>query len=186
DEYGNPDADGDGVKDIVELLENAMHVVTSCSDLDLDGDGSSACDGDCDDDDGSIGPGEVDVPGDGVDQNCDGHDASDGDGDGHAPTADGGDDCDDGDADVHPGAPETANGADDDCDGSVDEDLMGCCVEGSTEPCGSDVGACVPGERRCGAGGVWGACDGVGPRAELCNGLDDDCNGVTDENLGIR
>jgi len=32
------------------------------------------------------------------------------------------DDCDDADPDVHPGASETCNGTDDDCDGTIDED----------------------------------------------------------------
>ena len=42
------------------------------------------------------------------------------DGDGHAAMLCG-DDCDDADASVHPGAPETCNGIDDDCNGAVDD-----------------------------------------------------------------
>lgn len=43
--------------------------------------------------------------------------APDADGDGHCA-----DDCDDADPDVHPGAAELCNEADDDCDGEIDED----------------------------------------------------------------
>ena len=49
---------------------------------------------------------------------------TDGDGDGFADTLYGGDDCDDADALVYPGAAEAVNGADDDCDGLVDELLV--------------------------------------------------------------
>ena len=38
--------------------------------LDGDGDGTSSCGGDCDDTDAGIGPGELDVCGDGIDQDC--------------------------------------------------------------------------------------------------------------------
>jgi hyaluronate lyase len=85
-------------------------------------------------------------------------------------------DCNDGDPGVNPGAVETCNQMDDDCDGSTDE---GCdCTDGEERPCGTDVGACEPGLQTC-AGGAWGDCaGGVGPRAEECNGIDDDCDGV--------
>lgn len=46
---------------------------------------------------------------------------SDADGDGHAAPAD----CDDHDARVHPGAAESCNGLDDDCDGVIDEAACG-------------------------------------------------------------
>jgi hypothetical protein len=46
-------------------------------------------------------------------------------------------------------------------------------------------GVCKEGERRCDAGGFWGECAGaVMPGKELCNGLDDDCNGVIDDGFG--
>ena len=74
---------------------------------------------------------------------------------------------------VGPG-PETCNNVDDDCDGIID---------GLTRSCGSDVGNCQPGIERCTAG-VWdtSVCIGeVGPSPELCNTLDDNCNGQIDE-----
>ena len=76
-------------------------------------------------------------------------------------------------ADVQPSA-ETCDGVDEDCDGQVDEDT-------GTVDCG--VGIC---QRRIPAcvGGVLAVCDPlVGASAlELCNGLDDDCDGVIDNN----
>ncbi|MCB9779914.1 MAG: FG-GAP repeat protein [Alphaproteobacteria bacterium] len=47
--------------------------------------------------------------------------ANDRDGDGFLEASTGGDDCDDSDAAVHPGASESCNGVDDDCDGLADE-----------------------------------------------------------------
>jgi hypothetical protein len=58
------------------------------------------------------------------------------------------------------------------------------CVPDTTEVCGRAVGECRPGQRRCAHDGTWGACEGeVGPRAEVCNDLDDDCDGRTDEDF---
>ncbi|UCH82336.1 MAG: hypothetical protein JSW20_06795 [Nitrospiraceae bacterium] len=83
--------------------------------------------------------------------------------------------------------PEVCDGSlDEDCDGTVDE---GCdCNDGDTRSCGSDTGECVAGTESC-IGGMWnGICTGeVGPTAELCDGLDNDCDNDVDEdfvNLG--
>lgn len=102
--------------------------------------------------------------------------------DGHDAGGCGGDDCDDNCAACHPGATELCDGTlrDENCDGMVDE---GCaCRDGTARPCGTDVGECTAGTQTC-AGGTWTAsCSGsVSPRPEVCNGLDDDCDGSADE-----
>ena len=58
----------------------------------------------------------------------------------------------------------------------------GCpCVVGSTQACGIATGACSLGTQTCGASG-GGPCTGnVDPVAETGNGLDDDCNGASDD-----
>lgn len=70
---------------------------------------------------------------------------------------------------------EVCNGLDDDCDGDIDED-----DPGGGAPCGSDVGACRPGTIHC-VGGSLVCVGGVEPTDEICNGIDDDCDGDVDE-----
>ena len=93
------------------------------------------------------------------------------------------DDCNDdpmmGGADVHPGASEACNEVDDDCDGETDEDFSdlgdGCTV---------GTGACeASGTMVCAADGSGTECDATegSPSSEACNGIDDDCDGETDE-----
>ncbi len=77
--------------------------------------------------------------------------------------------------------PETCDGTDNNCDGLTDE---GCaCIDGTTQPCGPDIGACRAGVQRCVAGQWETDCVGaVPPGAELCgDGIDNDCNGFVDE-----
>jgi alpha-tubulin suppressor-like RCC1 family protein len=87
---------------------------------------------------------------------------------------------------------ETCNtSTDDDCDGAVNEEGLGCaCVPGSAMPCYSGpsgtngVGACVGGTQTCnGEGTGYGPCEGeVVPQAETCNSaIDDDCDGAVNE-----
>ena len=72
---------------------------------------------------------------------------------------------------------------DENCNGVVDENCT--CTVGSIRNCGdSNIGECRFGNQTC-TGGVWGdICIGaVAPQSEFCDGLDNDCDNSTDENL---
>jgi hypothetical protein len=89
------------------------------------------------------------------------------------PTAGGWSDC----SAARP-APEVCNDVDDDCDGLVDDvPLRGtaCTNDGA-------AGAC-PGVLDCAGDGPELVCVGPQPRPERCNGVDDDCDGQTDEDF---
>jgi hypothetical protein len=78
---------------------------------------------------------------------------------------------------------EVCNGIDDDCNGQIDDGIQCDCIDGKTESCGSDVGQCEQGTRTC-SGGEWGVCFGaVQSSKEVCNGLDDDCDGQVDNGI---
>ena len=78
----------------------------------------------------------------------------------------------------------SCDGLDNDCDGSPDDDFTlnmpdGSTVSGVNTSCG--VGACAGGQTACAADGTSITCsttDNGGP--ELCNGQDDDCDGIPD------
>jgi MYXO-CTERM domain-containing protein len=69
------------------------------------------------------------------------------------------------------GDAETCNNVDDDCDGTTDEDLV--------RPCGTDQGECTAGTEVCIAGD-WENCTATGPFPEICDGLDNNCDGTCD------
>ncbi|MEZ4375329.1 MAG: MopE-related protein [Polyangiaceae bacterium] len=69
---------------------------------------------------------------------------------------------------------ETCNGKDDDCDNQVDDSPID--VGGT---CGSSVGSCRTGTIQCISGAP--SCQGaVDPTPDICNGRDDNCDGVID------
>ena len=83
---------------------------------------------------------------------------------------------------------EICDGLDNNCNGRPDDGLgVQCqCQEGTTQPCysgplaTSGIGACRRGTQRC-VQGSFGACTGeVLPTAEICNGVDDNCDGLAD------
>ncbi|MFN7142841.1 MAG: MopE-related protein, partial [Myxococcota bacterium] len=181
--------------------------------FDEDGDGYCTSDGDCDDNDPSVSP-DADEICDGNDNNCNGeidengetvfYADSDGDGFGDpdmsvtACEPDSGfvansDDCDDRESMVYPGADEQCDGLDNDCDRVVDEDLTTTFYRDADGDGYGDEGWAVeectsPGEGWVGSGGD---CDDSEPFAwtgatELCDSVDNDCNGTVDDGLSTR
>ncbi len=178
------------------------------------GNGYSAVSGDCDDSLLTVYPGASEVC-DGMDNNCDGAidnnpldpttvwPDADGDGAGAGTSSIGcpyngwsssDDDCDDADSSIYPGADEYCDGVDHDCDGSVNEsssvDAPLWYLDGDQDGYG-DPSTSV---QRCTASSslvtLGGDCDdmeaSINPSAfEYCNGLDDDCDGSTDESDAV-
>ena len=162
--------------ELCDGVDNDCSGAVGGGELDGDGDGEASCAGDCDDADSTVWSGATEVC-DGVDNDCDGpvDEGFDGDGDGWFagasctgayPSVD----CDDSDPSVNPGAVETCDGVDNDCDGPVDEgfDLDGDgALSASACPGGTD---CDDGDASAFPGG-----------AEVCDGVDNDCDGPVDE-----
>ena len=177
---GEPDTDGDGVPDCLdadsdndlfpdavdcEPLDATIYPLAPelCDDIDSDCDGSLV-----DEFDDSDGDGVPDCIDDG---------ATDFDGDGYAADVD----CDDTDATIHPDAIDLPDDdVDQDCDG-IDERT--CYEDGDGDGYGSDpVTASTEGLCPGGTVPLDGDCDDgddlISPDApELCNGVDDDCDG---------
>ena len=154
---------------------------------DVDGDGVDAPE-DCDDYDASVYPGNEEVPYNGEDDDCDESTPDDDiDGDGFLEA----EDCDDTDPFVNPDATESCNGVDDDCNGVVDDSVGDLWYDDDD---GDGFGDADTEIRACDgeSGQVADATDcddrdaAVFPGAEeVCNEVDDDCDGEIDEDVEL-
>jgi|GEM_PF-5085403 len=123
----------------------------------------------------------VDIPDDGTTGGTTEPEVVDVDGDGHPADTD----CDDENGAVYPGADETCNGRDDDCDGDVDEDAVDAFwTYGDAD--GDGYGG-VEARSVCTVEDGWvrsdGDCDDTNPEVhpgatELCDAVDRDCDGM--------
>lgn len=198
---------------ILCLLSLALPAcVESSSELDGDGDGFIASK-DCDDANEAVNPNATESC-NGIDDDCDGEtDESgasdettwykDADGDGYGLASDAqksctqptgyvsnNEDCDDDSLGTRPGATESCNGTDDDCDGQIDESGATNETEWYQDADGDGYGNANAVKSACNQPDGYIAqaddCDDsdetIAPdQTEVCNSIDDDCNGEIDQ-----
>lgn len=177
---------GDVNQDGVRGLEDAVIILQELAGIphDWDKDGVSS-EIDCNESDPKMYPGAEEVC-DGKDNDCDTavdedtcdeDEEQDQDEDGWTAESD----CDDVNPKIFPGAGEQCDGIDNNCNETIDEDTSRQCYTG---PAGtSGTGVCKKGSLNC-ENGEYSSCTGeITPADEVCDGKDNNCNGMTDENI---
>jgi MYXO-CTERM domain-containing protein len=193
------DADGDGVlfcngdcndfnaavypgaPEVCDGVDNDCNGTTKVDGpFDVDNDRFATCLGDCNDAQAAINPDAREVPSDGIDNDCDGQideGSADLDGDGFTFFCG---DCDEGNPNINPHEPDVCDGIDNDCDGAKDRSPVGALICQTCNDTDGDLisdcdGDCDDTNAAVRPGGV-----------EVCDGLDNDCDGTIDLALGTR
>lgn len=150
---------------------------------------------DCNDNNSGINPGATDIPSNGIDEDCSGSDQTtvqDNDNDTYDNTVD----CNDNDPAINPGATEICDGIDNNCDGQIDEGLTMYTYYEDTDNDGfgvsnaNDITTCDS-NTPAGYSTLDTDCDDADaatyPGAqEVCDGLDNNCDGQIDEGLALN
>jgi hypothetical protein len=94
-----------------------------------------------------------------------------------------GNDCNDNDPAIYAGHPEVCDDKDNNCNDQTDE---GAAFVDKGKACdGDDADTCANGKFTCSIDGSNLVCTGDYNGPETCNGIDDDCNGLTDETFTL-
>lgn len=206
--YADVDSDGFGDAQSVQFgctppsgfvsnAEDCDDNVVTYQDNDNDGYGGLGFDAcgvltndDCNENDNSINPGVSEICGNNVDENCNGlineDCAFDADGDGYSNL----DDCDDNNAEIYPDQVEICNGIDDNCNNLIDDNLVFVIyyVDQDIDGYGTSESDTLCQAPTVGFATETGDCDdadaNINPGVtEAFNGIDDNCDGVIDEDM---
>ena len=199
--------------ELCDGVDNDCNTTLLAGEADADGDGFLGCDGDCDDALATRSPLGLELC-NGADDDCDGavdetgavdsqtwYADTDGDTHGEASSTKSGcaapvgyvgssDDCNDRSGAAYPGATETCDTLDNDCDGETDEASASGAPSWYADGDGDGYGSAVS-IKACAAPAGFaskaGDCNDADSTrkpggAEVCNGVDDDCNGAVPVN----
>jgi gliding motility-associated-like protein len=200
DGFGDPQITQFGCSPIAGYVSNpddCDDALITYQDNDSDGFGGLGFDAcgvltndDCNENDNTINPGTVEICGNDVDENCNGlvneDCAFDADGDGYSNL----DDCDDNNAAIYPDQVEICNGIDDNCNNLIDDNLIFVVyyVDQDIDGYGTSESDTLCQAPTVGFATETGDCDdadaNINPGVtEAFNGIDDNCDGVIDEDM---